>query len=114
MKRKLLIPVVLIGLVVLATIVYFLYSSARSEKRVTIIDYTYSVCTADYPTSTCGPYDVTAQRDDGKNVTYQVAGFSNQKSKLYDEITVNVTKAKDQKSKVLLKINYKNEIISVK
>ncbi len=114
MERKILIPVVLVSLVILVALVYFLRNTSSTEKSVTITDYGLSICTQDIPSSGCGSYDVTTQTIDGQKTTYKVAGFSNRESKLYDEVTAKVAKAKEQKAQVSLKINNKNEIISVK
>jgi hypothetical protein len=113
LKSKLTVLTLIIGLMVLAGFVYFLKGASSTEKTVKVVDYGFSICTQDIPTSDCGPYDVTVQTTDGQKTVYKVAGFSNRNSKLYDEITSKITKAKEQKAQVALDINSKNEIISV-
>lgn len=114
MKRKVLISVILVCSVILVALVLYKQQNAlSSEKSGIITDYGPSICTQDIPSSDCGAYDVTLQAIDGKKTTYKVAGFSNRVSKLYDELGANIFKAKEQKTQVTLKVNNKNEIISV-
>lgn len=114
MKTRLkLVLFILLGLVLLTSLLYFLKSNSSTEKTVQIVDYGYSVCTQDIPASDCGSYDVTAQTNDGRKVIYKVAGFSNRNSKLFNEVTSKITDAKERRTQVILKVNNKNEIISV-
>jgi hypothetical protein len=113
LKLKSTILILMIGLMMLAGFAYSVKGSSSTERAVTIVDYGFNICTYDIPTSDCGSYDVTAQTGDGRKTTYKVAGFSNRDSKLYDEISSKITKAKEQKKQVTLKVNDKGEIISV-
>lgn len=112
-KTKPVIFAVLLSLVIVVVAVYFLKGTTSTEKAVKIVDYGSSICTQDIPSSDCGPYDVAVQTADGQKITYKVAGFSNRNSKLYDDLTPKITRAKEQKTQVSLKVNKKGEIISV-
>lgn len=113
LKLKQTIISALILLTVLAGGAYFLMRGSATQKTVKILDYGYSICTQDIPTSACGPYDVSTQTPDGQKITYKVAGFKNRDSKLYDDITYKVSTAKEKKTQVILKVNGKDEIVSV-
>lgn len=102
----------LLGLICLIALGFFLKNTSGSENSVKILDYGYSVCTLDVPSSSCGSYEVNVQSSDGKKSTYTVAGFDNRKSERYDEITSKIANAKKQNVDIKLIINNEGEIIS--
>lgn len=84
-----------------------------SKNTVRILDYGFSICTMDTPSTSCGSYEVKAQSMNGKKATYKVDGFDNRKSERYDRITSHITNAKEQNTTVTLKTNDKGYIVDV-
>lgn len=112
-NTKFIALIMLVAAVLLAALI-LLNTRADTKRSVKILAYSPGMCTMDYPSSSCGPYEVTVQSAGGQNATYTVAGFSNAESKLYNELSMKIRKAKYQQSTVTLEVNDKGEIISVR
>jgi len=111
-KRKLVSFLTIIGLIILAGVV-FLKANSGTEQQVKILDYGLSTCTEDVPSSSCGPYEVNAQFANGNRVKYKVAGYDNHDSEQYDGITSLLVRAKEQQSYVKVRVNDDGVILSV-
>lgn len=105
-------PVLLLVLLIIVGMVIILNTSKKSKSSVKILDYGFSNCTQDIPSSSCGPYDVTVQSPNGSKSVYKVPGYSEDINKRvhYDQITSQIINAKENNSNIALEINSKNEI----
>jgi hypothetical protein len=112
-NKKLFVVIVLILIILVAALLSLKNNILVSRKPVRILEYGFSICTMDVPSSSCGPYEVKAQLINGEEFIYKVDGFDNRKSERYDDITSRITKAKKQNTIITLKINDKGYIVAV-
>lgn len=112
-NKKILLSALVLLLLIAASLLFLVKLTVTTEKQVKVVDYGYSVCTQDVPSSSCSQYEVNVQTTGGDKFTYKVAGFDNRKSEQYDEITSHITKAKEQNTAVILKVDNKGFITAV-
>lgn len=112
-NNKLILASVLILLLLASTFIFFKDDSKVTRHTGQILNYGSSICTQDMPSSNCGSYDVDIQTVDGSKYTFKVDGFSNSERDLYDQISADIKRAKDQKAVVSIDVNGADYIVSV-
>jgi len=111
-NRKTILPILLIVLLIIGAFV--ILKDTGVTKSVKVLDYGYSVCTMDIPSSSCGPYEVNVESSDGQKSTYEVAGFDNDDSEQYYKITSKIVDSKESNKTVELQVNNNGEITAVR
>lgn len=112
-KSKKLLLILASVIILLLILVFFVKDVLAPAHSVRVLDYGYSICTQDIPSSSCSLYEVTVESKDGKKSTYKVVGFSNRQSEKYDELTKKISEAKKQNVYITVKVNSKSEIVSI-
>ena len=111
------VGLMLAGLALLAGIGFLLAFGLKTNQTVRVVvleDNVFgSVCTLDFPSSSCGAYQVKVSSPEYGETMYTVAGFFGGESELHREITSSLEEARKSGVEVLLKINENNEIIAI-
>lgn len=114
-KKLIIVSVILIILINIVVTMVLFKNSDTSKNSVKILEYGFSICTQDVPSSSCGSYEVTVQFSNGTKLVYKVPGYSENESEReqYQQISSEIDQAKVKNSSIVLEINEKNEIIDV-
>lgn len=114
-KKNALFSLLILGLLLsLAIFIVTKINASTTRVSVKILEREFSICTANVPPSSCGPYDISVVTEDGTRSQYQVPGFEeSDDNSTYYKINDEVNEAIEKGTSVTLQINKKKEIVSI-